>query len=421
MFYFVLRGFNFGLKSAPLHLGTALNPLVDLVRKLFLVPCGRFYDDVLTVDLRAHCASAQLCLNFFFSLVGFPFSPKKHERCKGANPFLGVVNDFSYLHLGYVLIRIKEKRRRKLRAELRKVLEDGKMTPAHAARLRGKLYFSTCSTFFGVGRAALQAFTARQYNKHGTSRLTPELKVAVEFFIELLGAVPPRRVYVREDGRPPLYVWTDAMFELKRDDNGECVCVIDEETGGLFYIGDAELAFVAYDSIDGTWHTGAKLVGFDVIRQMMPNKKTYIGQLEAMAADAFVHTLPADRLLNRKAFMWIDNLSAKYALQKGYSKVGDTGKVVNSFKVMQAKRQLRVWFEYVPSEQNIADLPSRRSWGELHRVIDSVSGGLWTCFRYDVVIPSYESWLSPLKGHVSSKRRRHGSRGAKRAGRARVV
>ena len=201
---------------------------------------------------------------------------------------------------------------------------------------------------------------------------------------------------------------------------GLTLCVIDEETGGLFYIGDAELAFVAYDSIDDTWHTGAKLVGFDVIRQMMPNKKTYIGQLEAMAADAFVHTLPADRLLNRKAFMWIDNLSAKYALQKGYSKVGDTGKVVNSFKFMQAKRQLRVWFEYVPSEQNIADLPSRRRWRELHRVIDSVSGGAWTCFRYDVVIPSYESWLSPLGGHSSAKRRRHGSRGAKRAGRARV-
>jgi hypothetical protein len=187
------------------------------------------------------------------------------------------VSDFAYLQLGYVLVRIKEKRRRKLRAELRKVLEDGKMTPAHAARLRGKLYFSTCSSFFGVGRAALQAFTARQYNKHGTSRLTPELKVAVEFFIELLGAVPPRRVYVREDGRPPLYVWTDAMFEQKRGDNGECVCVIDEETGDLFYIGDAEIAFVAYDPIDDTWHTGAKFVGFDIIRQMMPNKKTILG------------------------------------------------------------------------------------------------------------------------------------------------
>ena len=116
------------------------------------------------------------------------------------------------------------------------------------------------------------------------------------------------------------------MFELKRDDNGECVCVIDDETGDSFYIGDAEIAFVAYDPIDDTWHTGAKSVGLDVIKQMLPNKKTYIGQLEAMAADAFVHALPADRLHNGKAFMWIDNLSAVYSLRQGYSKVGDTGR-----------------------------------------------------------------------------------------------
>ena len=55
--------------------------------------------------------------------------------------------------------------------------------------------------------------------------------------------------------------------------------MIDDETGDSFYIGDAEIAFVAYDPIDGTWHTGAKLVGFDVIRQMLPAKKTYIGHL----------------------------------------------------------------------------------------------------------------------------------------------
>ena len=58
---------------------------------------------------------------------------------------------------------------------------------------------------------------------------------------------------------------------------GLTLCVIDEETGGLFYIGDAELAFVAYDSIDDTWHTGAKLVGFDVIRQMMPKRRLILG------------------------------------------------------------------------------------------------------------------------------------------------
>ena len=56
-------------------------------------------------------------------------------------------------------------------------------------------------------------------------------------------------------------------------------------------------------------HTGSKRVGFDAIRQLVPGKKTYIGQLEAMAADVFLHTMPADRLRDRKAFMWIDNLA----------------------------------------------------------------------------------------------------------------
>ena len=176
------------------------------------------------------CASA-----FSFHWLAFRFRPRNTSSA-GANPFLGVVSDFSYLQLGYVVIRIKEKRRRKLRAELRKVIEDGTLTPAHAARLRGKLYFSTCSSFFGVGRAALQAFTKRQYNKHGTSKLTPELRQSVKFFVAFLVAVPPRRAQVREDGRPPIYVWTDAMFELMREENGDCVLVIDEVTGGLFHI-----------------------------------------------------------------------------------------------------------------------------------------------------------------------------------------
>ena len=43
-------------------------------------------------------------------------SPEQHEQCRRANPFLGVVSNFSDLQLGYVVIRIKEKRMRKRRA-----------------------------------------------------------------------------------------------------------------------------------------------------------------------------------------------------------------------------------------------------------------------------------------------------------------
>ena len=141
----------------------------------------------------------------------------------------------------------------------------------------------------------------------------------------------------------------------------------------------------------------------------------YIGQLEALAPAAVLETLPADRLMDRKAFMWIDNLAAKYALQKGYSKVADSGRIVNAFKVKQAALRLRVWFEYVPTHQNVADLPSRGKWREMEEILSGVCDE-WICFRWKIILPEFETWLAPLMAVRSKgrKRTRSGSRGAKR-------
>ena len=109
-----------------------------------------------------------------------------HEQLRFTNAFLGVLTEFTTALSGYVLLRVKEKRRRNLIVELGKVLASGKLSPAHAARLRGKLYFTTTTAFSGVGRAALQAFTVRQYSKGGQTALNEDLRVAIQFFIELL-------------------------------------------------------------------------------------------------------------------------------------------------------------------------------------------------------------------------------------------
>ena len=98
---------------------------MEFARKLLLVPCVRFYDDVCTVDVAAGKCSAQQSLNFLFSKLGFPFAPKKHERLRSANAFLGIVTDFSCAALGYVWLKVKESRRRKLVGELRDVLAMG--------------------------------------------------------------------------------------------------------------------------------------------------------------------------------------------------------------------------------------------------------------------------------------------------------
>ena len=412
--YFALRGFNFGLKSAPVHLATLMTPLVDAARKLLAVPCGSFYDDVLTVDLRSNGASAQTAINFFFQFCGYAFAPGKHERLRTKNDFLGVTTSYAFVHLGYVLLQVKEKRRLKLLVELQEVLDSGKLSPAHAARLRGKLYFTTTTSFYGVGRAALQAFSARQYAKGRQTALDDDLRASIQFFIALLQDLPPYKFLLEKDSRRPLYIWSDAMWEPLETDSGGLVTAYDDD-GKLYYLAKAQIAFAVYDVENDEWHRSQRDIGLDVIKQMVPGKKTYIGQLEALAAASVLETLPARLTRGRSAIMWIDNLSAKYGLQKGYSKVPDSGRIINAFRLKQASLGMTIWFEYVPSKQNIADLPSRGQLSELLRVFDDVSSnGEWKSVEYpECKIPDFSSWTSPMR--PQRKRARTGGRGMKRS------
>ena len=209
------------------------------------------------------------------------------------------------------------------------------------------------------------------------------------------------------------------MWEPLQTDSGGLVEVLDDD-GNVFYIAKACIAFTVFDPVTKVWHKSDMEIGIDVIRQMVPGKKTYIGQLEALAPTALLHTMPEAILKGRKAMMWVDNLAAKYGLQKGYSKVADSGRIINAFRLKQAALGMRVWFEWIPSEQNIADLPSRGKACELYQIFDAVSeeisGGEWECYEWDMVVPDFSSWTAPLAELRSGKRRtRHGSRGAKRS------
>ena len=421
MKYFALRGFNFGLKSAPVHLATLMRPMMEFCRKVGLVACDQFYDDVVVVDPEFGKSSAQLTIDYIFRLIGFPFAPRKHERMRGRNAFLGVVSDFTTAAAGYVLMRVKEKRRRKLIQELEGIRDSKKLSPGHAARIRGKLYFTTSSAFFGVGRPALQAFTARQYAKGANSALTDSLSNSVDFFIELLRKLPAHQVPLYESDERPLYVWSDAMWELADSVGGATVTAVDDETGELYYVADAAIAFTVFDPEDGTWHECHADVDRDVLRLMVQGKKSYIGQLEALAATAVLSSMPRKRLYGRRMLFWIDNLAAKYGLQKGYSKVDDSGRIINAFRALQSALHLRIHFEYVPSHQNLADLPSRGNFDEMFEVIYLATGVRMVShgegknfFKYDFVLPSFESWKAPLVYLASKRKRRSGSRGAKR-------
>ena len=108
---------------------------------------------------------------------------------------------------------------------------------------------------------------------------------------------------------------------------------------------------------DYTWVHGGGDVP-DELRKAFVDRKQQIGQVEIIGAITPYLSVP-ELLARRKLIHWIDNTSALAALCKGYSNLPDLARLVHTFHAWQAGAQADVWFEYVPSEPNPADAPSR--------------------------------------------------------------
>ena len=173
----------------------------------------------------------------------------------------------------------------------------------------------------------------------------------------------PRSINLRAQRRRPLLVWSDASYE-----NGV----------GL-------LGFVIYDPDTDAWYHSSQQVPRAIIESFV-KKKQYIGQCEILAAVCVYFTLP-DLCRGREIIHWIDNESAIQGLKNGYSPKGDSAKLIHAFHMFNAGLKADVWFEYVESESNVADAPSRNDF-EMLEMLGSTF--------YEMVIPEVADFYRPL-------------------------
>ena len=68
---------------------------------------------------------------------------------------------------------------------------------------------------------------------------------------------------------------------------------------------------------------------------------------------------------------YIDNTSALYGLVKGYSPRPDSLRIIRAFHVANVALGANVWFNYVATKANVADLPSRGAVSEMARILAS--------------------------------------------------
>jgi hypothetical protein len=222
-----------------------------------------------------------------------------------------------------------------------------------------------------------------RYNNPTHTHFTREMRAAHEFFEALLPRLPRRTMSIAPDTEKPLLVYTDAMFRpRKRKLRHEC-----ESTSKVNFL--TRLGIVLYDPADGATLYGSLVPSDETLATLVSLElelKTYIAQLEVLAAVAVYYTFP-DRIRGRRVNHFVDNTVALSALIHGYVGKIDLARMVNAYHLQLAALRASVYLEYVPSLANIADLPSRNEF----ELLKSLGGR-----KCDVRLPPAGDWSAPL-------------------------
>ena len=304
-----------------------------------------------------------------YSLLGFALAPEKHLPWSMVPTFVGVVTDFTQMTShGIIRLRIKDTTRLKIKASIETIFEENDLSPAKSASLVGQAQYIMC--LGSVGRAQLQPLRARSHEltspapdsesgEHWPIRSTPGLFDSLTFFSNVLaekGGLPDAILRTRHSEAASPIVLSDAMW--RPDPRLEFgygrvayLAWIPLRTGGVRF---AYAEVVIPQHILGFFHE-------------LRAKKSFICVLEELgiAAPYFSKELaPAFR--DTHVIHFADNVAANTSVIKGGSSAPDMARIVAALHIRLVKESISLWIEFVKSEANLADLPSRGQFDLIH-------------------------------------------------------
>ena len=94
-------------------------------------------------------------------------------------------------------------------------LQEDSCTPARASKIRGVLGFLFTGMYGRVGRGGQQPLLQRQYSDSPPWALSDSLRRALDYLLDTLHIVQPRRVLLWGDGQPPLVIASDGRQDEK--------------------------------------------------------------------------------------------------------------------------------------------------------------------------------------------------------------
>ena len=234
------------------------------------------------------------------------------------------------------------KRRDNLISMIDSFLKSREMTSAQAATLRGKLGFIANSLYGKTGRMALTALKMRQYKEEKEIAITEGIVQALKWVGFLIFKIPPALSLAGNHSRPHVILFTDASSE--------------ESTSTLAYARSVILGWVAFENLQA-FHAGYTKIDHNVLSYWKKKQPIYQGECLAVL-QALLHILGVRK--NIDITIYVDNLGTLGTFVRGSSAKDVFGdQLSNALHLLLAMRGCRCWFEYVPTNLNPADQPSR--------------------------------------------------------------
>ena len=150
------------------------------------------------------------------------------------------------------------------------------------------------------------------------------------------------------------------------------------------------VAFYAFFP-DGSAMYAAGPVPHDILAKLAAIKPrgTYITSLEVMALCGAYFSIPYNLILGSDFHHFGDNSGANFSSMKNYSASPDIALMISAYNLQLARASARSWIDYVPTDLNLADLPTRPDKPEWPLLRDRAGAP-----EIDFVFPSLSDWAT---------------------------
>ena len=332
------RSLLFGAEAAVTHYNCFSRALAVLTNKIFGIPLLSYFDDYGAMSPETIGKPALETVDSFFNILGALINDKKTDLGREV-VFLGLLGEFPNRENGMTLaISLQAEKARTWSRMIQKALDLGVIGHKELESLIGRLSFALTSIFGRFGRAMLAILYAKKNAPTYHPLISDRERNALTWWITTLKYLGPRKVRPRSD-KADLVIFTDAATSTS------IIAAVTISTK-QFKI-DESLEEILEIETGKHWVT-------------LFDHTSLIYGLEMLALLAKLWQ-DNKELRGKCVTFHLDNENALKAIIKNNSKVTIITAMTQLIWHRITQLEIIPWFEWVPSNRNISDLPTRRT------------------------------------------------------------